>query len=126
MMKIDYPYGVDDLTKRFMEGVEEKIGDVLEPCDIANAWAMMVAFDNYVKASRDVLANGAVIYDKRGRGKTNPSVGVMEKYYNQLHAIMKEYGLTLKSRERIKSLTPEVDEDNPLMQFINEVREIHR
>lgn len=116
MMEI--PDNVDNLTREFMKGVEERLEGNISHCDVANLWAMMCAFDNYVKSSKKIIEEGSVLYDKRGRGTINPHVRIAEKYYIQLHQIMKEYGLTLKSKENIKALASDIDEDNPLISFL--------
>ena len=36
---------------------------------------------------------------------------------------MKEFGLTVKSRERIKALTPEVDQNNEIMNLLKKREE---
>lgn len=81
---------------------------------------LMVSYDSYVKASRELIEKGPIIYDKHGRAKPNPAAKESYKYYAQVVTFMKEYGLTIKSRERIKTMTPEVDETNEIMQFFKQ------
>lgn len=108
-----------DEAKAFIKAVYKKLTEIraIEEVDAGALRMLMVSYDMYVKASRELIDKGPIIYDKRGNGKVNPAASLTKNYYAQVVTFMKEYGLTIKSRERIKAMTPEVDESNEIMQF---------
>lgn len=120
-MEIDFKKekGICDEAKQFIAAVSAKLSDVgaIEECDMGALRMLMVSYDMYVKASRELLEKGPLLYDRHGRPKVNPAATLTKNYYAQVLSFMKEYGLTVKSRERIKSMTPEVDEDNDILKF---------
>jgi len=107
-------------TKQFMTSVLEalKSSDAFKPCDRGSLRMLMVSYDMYVRASNELLKDGAIITDKHGKKMVHPAVNVTKSYWNQVSTFMREFGLTLRSRERIKSLTPDVDDDNELNKYI--------
>ncbi|MEG1838460.1 MAG: phage terminase small subunit P27 family [Bacteroidaceae bacterium] len=119
-MELKFDNGVCDETKQFMSSVFEKLNNmgVLEECDMGAIRMLTVSYDMYVKASTNLLLNGPILYDKRDKPFINPAATLTKNYYAQVISFMKEFGLTIKSRENIKTLTPEVDEDNAIMGFI--------
>lgn len=119
-IEIKFPEGLCEEAISFMESFLKALENVesVAVCDKAAIWMLMMTFDGYIKASKDVLARGHLIFDKHHRSKTNPSVNLVNKYYAQLLGLMKEYGFTLKSKEHIKALSSDVDDDNPLFQFL--------
>ena len=119
-IKIEYPSNLSQETRLFMNAVIEKLSgvDSISNCDLGAIRMMMLSYDVYVKASNEVLERGPLVYDKRNRAKINPAVSLTTKKYIEIVTIMKEFGLTVKSREHIKAMTDEVDQDNPLYQFL--------
>lgn len=121
-MEISFESGVCEETKTFMIAVMDKLNTVgaLEECDRGAVRMLMVAYDMYVKASMELMSKGPILYDKRGKASVNPAATLTKNYYAQVIAFMKEFGLTVKSRERIKAMTPEVDNDNEIMKFLRD------
>lgn len=106
-------------TKVFMEAVIAKLEDVgaVEACDYPALNMLQLAYNNYLTASDMLLKDGPVVKDKHGHVIVHPAVNVVSKTWGQVVALMKEFGLTVKSRDHISSMTPQVDEDNELAQF---------
>lgn len=119
-MELEYNENIHSETKSFMNAVLRKLKSVgaIEDCDLGAIRMLMVAYDMYVKASENLLEHGPILYDKRNKPSVNPAATLTKNYYAQVIAFMKEFGLTVKSREHIKAMTPEVDDDNPIMKFI--------
>lgn len=119
-MELEYNENIHSETKSFMNAVLRKLKSVgaIEDCDLGAIRMLMVAYDMYVKASENLLEHGPILYDKRNKPSVNPAATLTKNYYAQVIAFMKEFGLTVKSREHIKAMTPEVDDDNPIMEFI--------
>lgn len=108
-------------TRLFMTAVLEKLkaAGAFEPCNRGALRMLMVSYDMYVRASAELLKDGAVLTDKHGKKTVHPAVNITKSYWNQVSTFMREFGLTVKSREKIKALTPEVDEDNELKKYIS-------
>lgn len=119
-MKLSYPKTIHPQTKKFMNAVLKKLNGVraVEDCDQGGLHMLMVSYDMYIKASHELLEKGPVLYDKRGQATVNPAAKLTKSYYSQVIAFMKEFGLTVKARERIRAMTPEVDQDNDIMRFL--------
>lgn len=118
-MKIKIDDACAPETKLFMKAVFTKLKDISEPCDIGSLNMLMLSYDMYIKASKDLLKDGPILSDRQGNKKINPAVSLTKSYWTQVATFMREMGLTIKSREKIKSLTPEVDPENDLLGFLN-------
>lgn len=114
--KISPEVGAD--TKAFMKAVLQKLDGTAEACDQGSLRMLMVAYDMYIRASEMLLHDGAVITDRHGRRTVHPAVGLTKSYWNQVVTLMREMGLTIRSRERIRSMAPAVDDDDELMRFL--------
>lgn len=121
-MKLTDQKNIDKRTKVFIDDVVKKLESIqaLEECDYGALYMLMVSYDAYIKASYRVIEYGAVSVDKRGNEKVSESFKVMNKCHDDVVGLLKEFGFTLKSREHIKAMTPDVDEDNVFLKFINE------
>lgn len=109
---------VSDETRVFMRVVLQRLDGTAEPCDQGSLRMLMVAYDMYVRASDTLLREGAMIEDKHGDRKVNPAVSLTKSYWGQVVTLMREMGLTIRSRERIKAMAPAVDDDDELMRFV--------
>lgn len=105
-------------TKQFMRAAIDMLGDSAQPCDIGSLHMLMLSYDMYIKASKQLLKDGPLQKDRAGRQTPHPAVSLTKSYWTQVATYMRELGLTIKSREHIKALTPPVDENNPLAKFL--------
>lgn len=112
--------GLEEATRRFIEAVGAALtgAGVLEDTDEGALRMLMLSYDMYVKASAELLRAGPILYDRRSEPRVNPAEKIAKTYYAQVLAFMREYGLTVRSRERIKSLTPAVDETSELAKWL--------
>lgn len=112
--------GLEEATRRFIEAVGAALtgAGVLEDTDEGALRMLMLSYDMYVKASAELLRAGPILHDRRGEPRVNPAEKIAKTYYAQVLAFMREYGLTVRSRERIKSLTPAVDETSELAKWL--------
>lgn len=112
--------GLDGATRRFIVAVGAALAGagVLEDTDEGALRMLMLSYDMYVKASAELLRDGPVLHGRRGEPRVNPAEKIAKTYYAQVLAFMREYGLTVRSRERIKSLTPAVDETSELARWL--------
>lgn len=126
MIEFKCPKNSSQETKKFMESVLEMLNtsNTFENCDLGALRMLALSYEMYKKASDELMIEGPIILDKQKRPVEHPANKITKNYYAQLISIMKEFGLTMKSRERIKSLTPAIDEDNPLLNFLRNEKDL--
>lgn len=113
------PDNVSDETAKFMKAVikelrqKQKIGVI----DSGALNMLMTSYEMYLQATDMLLMQGPTTTNKYGDTIPNPAQTIASKNYNQVLAIMKEYGLTAKSRVNLKD-TNESEEDSPLESFL--------
>jgi P27 family predicted phage terminase small subunit len=106
-------------TRNFIFSVLEYLnGKLVAGVDDAAMHLLMITYEECMQAMDCITLQGAVIKDRKGRLQQNPADRVMRSSFDRLFAIMKSYGLTLKSREDIRALTSSVSKDNPLAVFL--------
>jgi P27 family predicted phage terminase small subunit len=113
------PDTVSEETKVFMRNVirELKQNLSLETIDTGALNMLMTSYEMYLRATENLLAQGPTALNRYGDEIPNPNQTIATKNYNQVLAIMKEYGLTVKARKNLK-MTVEVEDDSPLEQFM--------
>lgn len=119
-MEIKYPKNIEPETKTFVEEVVKKLESVnaIESCDIGVVYMLILAYDMFAKTANTLYEDGALVCDKRGNKEENDASKVAYKWIDKALELMKQCGVTPWSRERIRAMTPEVDEDNEIMKFI--------
>ena len=120
-MKIEdiIPDGASSQTTTFMELALAKLTEVktIEDCDIGGLHILATCYEMYIQLAREVFRTGAIVKDRKGNVSPNPLSIEMLKYMDKVLTFSKDYGLTVKSRDLIKSMTPAVSQDNILAQF---------
>ncbi|MDO4706948.1 MAG: phage terminase small subunit P27 family [Porphyromonadaceae bacterium] len=76
--------------------------------------------DRYNRANHIVSREGELVFSASGKPLRHPLLKVANDAQIQALKLLDEFGLTPKSRERIKSLQAGTDEDDPLAQFLKE------
>ena len=104
--------------KRFMKVVLDRLDGTAEPCDMGALRMLMVSYDMYCKASEQLIREGPIVEDRKGRKSPHPAISLTKSYWTQVATYMRELGLTIRAREHIRSLTPEVSDDNPLKNYL--------
>ena len=115
------PDTVSEETKKFMRNVIRELRDnmTLEVIDAGALNMLMTSYEIYLQATENLLNEGPIILTFKGDQVPNPNQTIATKNYNQVLAIMKEYGLTVKARKNLK-MNIEVTENSPLEEFLKE------
>ena len=115
------PDTVSEETKKFMRNVIRELRDnmTLEIIDAGALNMLMTSYEMYLQATEKLLSEGGTLINFRGDQVPNPNQTIATKNYNQVLAIMKEYGLTVKARKNLK-MNVEVTENSPLEEFLKE------
>jgi P27 family predicted phage terminase small subunit len=118
--KINLPEGLSKETKSFMKNVLKRLNEsnAIRDVDAGALRMLAVSYEIYFK-SYDSIQNDGMMLHIGDKPIANPLLDTMQKAYIQTIKFLTEYGMTLKSSEKIKTLNPEVDADNPLAKFLN-------
>lgn len=80
----------------------------------------LIAFNYslFLSAIEEIEENGITSKGSRGNSIQNPSIKVANDAQVQLMKLMEKYGMTSKDRKKLFQNDSEIDEESPLMQFI--------
>ena len=93
-------------TKIYINEVVEHLREsqALEKVDSAGLDQLAYYYDTFTRISEIILKDGIVSKDLTGKWKSHPLSKELEACEIQLFKIQQEYGLTLRSRSKIKVL----------------------
>lgn len=94
--------------------------DSLEAAHYPALSLLAKTLDRYNRANLIVCREGELVFSASGKPLRHPLLKVANDAQIQVLKLLAEFGLTPKSRERIKSLQQATDEDDPLAQFLKE------
>ena len=72
----------------------------------------------FLSAIEEIEENGITSKGSRGNEIQNPAIKVANDAQIQLMKLMEKYGMTSKDRKKLFQSDSEIDEESPLMQFI--------
>lgn len=80
----------------------------------------LIAFNYslFLSAIEEIEENGITSKGSRGNLIQNPAIKVANDAQIQLMKLMEKYGMTSKDRKKLFQSESEIDEESPLMQFI--------
>lgn len=110
------PANAKEYTKEFISIAVDKLLHlkVLDDSDIGAIRMLSVNYEMYVQASNELISDGPILTDRHGNKKPNPANKLVKDYGSQIFVLLKEFGLTVKSRDMIGSMNPEVEDKNPI------------
>lgn len=117
---ITLPDGLKDLTYHFMKGIintfdkEKKLNNL----DALSLYLLAGNVNSYLECEEKIVENGMVIISDRGNESLSPYAIQQQKLQSSIITILKEMGLTLGSRSKIKAIDSN-DEVSPLLAFLN-------
>jgi len=116
ILKAVLPSNAKDYTRDFITIAVDKLLDlnVLDDSDIGAIRMLSVNYEMYVQASNELIKFGPLIEGKHGDITVNPANKLVKDYGAQIFVLLKEFGLTVKSRDLIGSMNPDVEETNPI------------
>lgn len=116
---ITLPDGLKDLTIKFMEGIIETFDKEkkLNNLDELSLYLLAGNFDTYLECEQKIRENGLVSISDRGNESLSCYAIQQKQVQNSIMTILKEMGLTLGSRIKIKVIN-NTDENNPLLDFL--------
>lgn len=113
--------GLTHRTRDFMRNVLDQV-EGLEGIDSGALSMLEYNYDTFIRQSDILKGEDLVIQNVQGNLVTNPRVKIIKDAQIQCLSILKEFGLTLKSRTSVKAKTKDT-EDSPLETFIKGKKE---
>ena len=106
-------------TKKYLLKVKKHLEDTetLEKVDDAGLEQLAYYYDTFTRISEIILSEGVVAKNLSGKWESHPLSKELEACQIQLFKIQQEYGLTLRSRSKIKGLEKATDV-SPLLEWI--------
>lgn len=113
--------GLTHRTRDFMRDVLSQV-EGLEGVDSGALSMLEYNYDMFIRQSDLLKEEDLVIRNVQGNLVANPRVKIVKDAQTQCLAILREFGLTLKSRTNVKAVTKD-SEDSPLETFIKGKKE---
>ena len=114
-MKLRYtpPKKIHPKAKKYMAEVVKVLNEreALDSIDVGALDMLAISYSTYHKANDELSTQDLTVSTSQGVGK-NPLLGISKDALNQAVAIMKEFGLTVKSRSNLKSTQAEEEESD--------------
>lgn len=113
------PDNVSEETSKFMKAIirELRAKQKIDVIDSGALNMLMTSYEMYLQATEKLLNEGPITLTRFGDNVPNPAQTIASKNYNQVLAIMKEYGLTVKSRAKMKD-TGKDEQKSALEEFL--------
>lgn len=123
MSKIKYTprKGLRPDTVKYIREVVKSLNDkdAALPIDLGAISMLAENYNLFLEAGEQIASEGLLIYNSKGDQIKNPLIKVQTDAQIQAVKIMTEFGLTVKSRERIKGLGgDEAGDDDPLRELL--------
>lgn len=122
MAKLILPDNLRKESKQFIEGVIRNLKKKGTYSDDDNGSLYMLAksYDTYLMSIDKLNEEGYIIISDRGNQSLSPWVTVQKNAEKTVIELMRDFGLTLKSRTTLKVIADEVEEESELSKFIRE------
>lgn len=107
-------------TKTYLKQVVDLLRDcnLLQAADESSLKLLADTYETYLVCLEDLEKNGIVIYDRKGEVKTNPSTVMQLRCVNIMLNILKDFGISTKSRSYMLKINPDGDQ-SPINKFLD-------
>ena len=115
------PSGISKLTISFIESIIDQFEDEkkLNKLDDLSIYLLASNLDIYLQCEEEIRKNGLTITTDRGNETLSPFAAQMKVAYTAVMNLLKELGLTLGSRSKIKAIS-EAPEESPLLKLLKD------
>ena len=106
--------------RQFVALVMDKLNatEAVESIDLGAIDLLCGSYNLYCQSDEQVRKEGVTATNRYGELKPHPAVNVRHQAFNQCVAVMKELGLTIKSRSNLPVVQSDADEDH-LAEFLS-------
>ena len=94
--------------------------NLLDKLEEGNLSLLGDAYNLYLLAQDDVEKNGLTITED-GKSRINPALSIMTKEQNIILAMLKDYGISARSRKKLLKNDSDENPNSPLSQFLDMV-----
>jgi P27 family predicted phage terminase small subunit len=77
-------------------------------------------YSRWVEAEKKLASLGMLIKTHNDLPMQSPYLSIANRCFDQLRAMLTEFGMTPSSRSRISAFPPEEQEDDPFEQWLNQ------
>lgn len=107
---------LEEETQRYIDKVLDYLeeGDKLNLVDNGALYMLADVYDTYIKASKILRSESLITISDRGNKSIHPAYQIMKSSMSQAMDILRDFGLTLSSRGKIKTIDSS-EELSPLM-----------
>jgi P27 family predicted phage terminase small subunit len=98
---------------------------ILEQVDKAALNMLARNYSMFIKASKELEESAMIVPNSKGTLVANPLIKIIKDSQVQAMNVMKEFGLTAKSRTKLPKLDGKED-DSPFEKFVKEGKEIRK
>lgn len=115
---------MDERTVSYIYSVVKKLesSGAMRDVDEGSLYILASQFDIYCKSMDQVMTEGPIEKSLKGGNKQHPCIIIASKAFMCMNSILRDYGLTARSAEKIKSVAPK-EEDSPLTAFLKKQAE---
>ena len=116
---IELPDGLKELTYKFIKDIINNFNkeNKLNSLDTISLYLLSNSFNQYLECEEHLKKEGLVTISDRGNSSLSPYAIQQKVVQSQIAVLLKELGLTLGSRSKLKILDT-AEEESPLMKFI--------
>ncbi|MBF0759555.1 phage terminase small subunit P27 family [Dysgonomonas mossii] len=120
-VKFRIPKNVSPETSKFIRDVLKELNNkgTIQDIDLGALNMLTVSYEMYFQAGAKLLKDGPLTKNKYGDIIPHPAQTIATKNYAQVMKIMTEYGLTIKSRTSMKTVSTEGQEKSSLDKFFD-------
>lgn len=117
--RVKMPSGLSLEAKKCWRSVSKELSaaGVLTNMDVHALSLYCEAYARWIDANRQIEKYGTVIKAPSGYPVQSPYLAISNKAFDQMRAMLVEFGMTPSSRTKVS--TTNVDTDDPLADFIN-------
>lgn len=118
-VKYTCPAHTHNRCKQFMGLVLDKLNatGAVETIDLGAIDMLCGSYNLYCQSDEQIRKEGVTAKNRYDEIKSHPAVNVRHQAFNQCIAVMKELGLTIKSRSNLPIVQEDADAD-PLADFL--------
>ena len=118
---ITLPLGISKLTQTFIFGVIDTFDQdkKLNSLDSLSIYLLASNLDIYLQCEEHIRKNGLTIISDRGNESLSPYATQQKVVQSSIISLLKELGLTLGSRSKIKAIS-EAPEESPLLKLLKD------
>ena len=118
------PKDIEADAKVYIENVLSKLesSGMLENVDNAALTMLARNYSMFIKASKQLEKDGLTVVSDRGNIAPHPAIKIAKDAQNSAMKVMMEFGLTAKSRSKLKGVKEE--EESPFEAFVKAGKEV--